>query len=492
MKLTFRRFVELPPTGSVMFVLCFFAILFLLASTYVQRTQGAVVRREQQRIVEARQAIVLRERSFGSLSDAESAMYGYIITDEAAYLVKYRSSQGVTERTLSLLLEVSNNAEQQQQLRLLMPLVTHRFRQLDDLRQVREVEGTEGASLFLRGDTGVTLTDEIQRRFERLASLQDEALSEFQIGAQTAEASLLTTFWGVRATGFFLLAAIGLLGLQIAASERLVKQQSKIRDAEMLRQVIVADGAASESRRELENLAQALRYYLPRPLNGLRGALIQLQSSMFLGPREQEACQRLEYHLQALDRLQRTVDKLCVVLLIEPSIGAVDVLALLRQAVADASQQAPCDYSLNTGGSVYVLTDRRLFRLLIEALVAFVWEPAQRHIALRVDDRSSSGELVFYGPAVTPSRAASERSYNLLGTLYDPPGALEGGDLALCKRIMVALGGSLEHKRTLENEIFFLRLPIVPGREATAEGFALPDPEPLEGDVDPDPRKSPV
>jgi PAS domain S-box-containing protein len=177
------------------------------------------------------------------LYDAETRERDYLITGDRYNLALYRATSAKIDGEAHLLGTLTRNqADQQQRLKALMPLIDARLAVLKDSIEVREQMGPESALEMIRSSSRRSLMDDIGRRIDDMIDEERLFLSHRkQDETHTAKPAIQTVLGGCVAgsvllllTGFYLFRGLGTLRARLgdlSQSDIALQTQSRFMDA---------------------------------------------------------------------------------------------------------------------------------------------------------------------------------------------------------------------------------------------------------------------
>lgn len=136
------------------------------------------------------------EQCMSSIKDAETGQRGFVITGEDKYLQPYQGAEDAVQRRLEHVRELtSDNASQQQRLTDMEGLVTAKFKEMQQVIDLRRSKGFAAASQEVLTDRGKNTMDEIratvQKMEEEEAVLRSARLQQEQERARQTELVIL-------------------------------------------------------------------------------------------------------------------------------------------------------------------------------------------------------------------------------------------------------------------------------------------------------------
>jgi methyl-accepting chemotaxis protein len=144
------------------------------------------------------------------LKDAETGQRGYVITGEESYLTPYRAALAQVPATLQKVRQLTaDNANQQQRLTALAPLIDAKLAELKQTIDLRRSEGFDAATKVVKTNAGKTTMDNIRTLTDQALNEEDRLLAQrTQQVEASARGAMAVTLWGGVA-GVILVALIG-------------------------------------------------------------------------------------------------------------------------------------------------------------------------------------------------------------------------------------------------------------------------------------------
>ena len=147
--------------------------------------------------------------------NAETGQRGYIITSEVRYLAPYYQSLSALKRSVSdLANHVSNDAEQDQLVRSLRPLIERKHSEMAESIVIASENGFEAAKVFIQSHSGLSEMDAIRATLAAMSAKEAVRLVHWE--QQYAERQT----WMIASMGGFLISVLLLLFFLARASQR--------------------------------------------------------------------------------------------------------------------------------------------------------------------------------------------------------------------------------------------------------------------------------
>jgi len=119
------------------------------------------------------------ELVFGDLKDAETGQRGYLITGLEEYLQPYTNSRAKLEVEINNLRNLTiDNPAQQQRIEILEPLISEKFKELDETINLRKTEGFNAARDIVITDVGKKVMDDIRVILSEMTKEENDLLKE--------------------------------------------------------------------------------------------------------------------------------------------------------------------------------------------------------------------------------------------------------------------------------------------------------------------------
>ncbi|HWO08153.1 MAG TPA: ATP-binding protein [Polyangiaceae bacterium] len=345
-------------------------------------------------------------------------------------------------------------------------------------------DGQQGLELARRYRPSVIITDLMMPRMDGLALTaelrRDPETRQIPIVMLSARSDVDDKVRGLE-TG-----VSAYLGKPFAASEIVSTVRSLMR-----RQQAAADSLLAQKMDSLETIAGGLAHEILNPLNYLKNALLSVQKdSQSLvdvvrntsAPPDSGVVEKLDGRMRKMfevsqagvQRIAGTVDLMVRYsregyarsLRLHDAYGAVrDVVAIVRASVA---REASVEIDLEGSGLVHCVPEElnQVLTNLIQNALEAVAPDATGHVLVR--GRNQEGDLILSVRDNGPGIPERER-----GRIFDPffttkqAGHGMGLGLTICRRVVVAMGGTLALKSELgRGSEFTVRVPSAVGREA--------------------------
>ncbi|MGB7844186.1 MAG: PAS domain S-box protein [Candidatus Acidiferrum sp.] len=167
-----------------------------------------------------------------SLTSAESAQRGYLVTGQQEYLPTYQATVHEVEQQLQRLRQLTaDNPTQQQNLNALEPLVAERLKQMQQRLELRRVRGLEAAQSDMVAHGAKNVRDSIGVLVKNIENEEDRLLAEREAAAQSSSIRMRTAIVAGSAIAFGLLVlALFYVGQDIARSRAAEEELRQARD----------------------------------------------------------------------------------------------------------------------------------------------------------------------------------------------------------------------------------------------------------------------
>jgi len=437
--------ILLSQRGAALCCVVLVILLGLNALVFYRNTQTLLA---QERSVTHSQRVLTRiNESLVSVTNAESAQRGYILTGNAAYLRTYTTAARTVYHRLDNLRDlVADNPQQTHRLAALRVLTDQR---LADLRQAIDLERTgqttQAQNIALVGGRA----DVLQSAFGALTSAELALLERRDVDARTAATTTTITLILATAVDAALLAGV-LLAIQrtFARRARLAEERGRL-----LIEARRAHAAAESAVKVRDDFLSLAAHELRTPITSVLGnaQLLQTHSAAF-APRDQRLVTAIA---RGVDRLRALAEYLLDVTHLEQAppelvLQPLDLVALTRDIVAEAHETDPRPTLrvADAHGTLTVCADRgRLAQVLQNLLAnAIKYSPDGGAITVTVERQGDRARVsvVDSGIGIPPDALGHifDRFYRAPNAgLYTYSGL--GLGLYVAREIMTRHGGTL-------------------------------------------------
>lgn len=160
-------------------------------------------------------AEILISNVLDDMLNAETGQRGYIITSEVRYLAPYYQSLSALTRSVSdLSNHVSDDAEQDQLVRSLRPLIERKHSEMAESIVIASENGFEAAKVFIQSHSGLSEMDAIRATLAAMSAKESVRLVHWE--RQYAQRQT----WMIASMGGFLISVLLLLFFLARASQR--------------------------------------------------------------------------------------------------------------------------------------------------------------------------------------------------------------------------------------------------------------------------------
>ncbi len=328
--------ILLSQRGAALCCVVLVILLGLNALVFYRNTQTLLA---QERSVTHSQRVLTRiNESLVSVTNAESAQRGYILTGNAAYLRTYTTAARTVYHRLDNLRDlVADNPQQTHRLAALRVLTDQR---LADLRQAIDLERTgqttQAQNIALVGGRA----DVLQSAFGALTSAEITLLERRDVDARMAATTTTVTLILATAVDAALLAGV-LLAIQRTFIRRARLAEER---GHLLIEARRAHAAAESAVKVRDDFLSLAAHELRTPLTSVLGnaQLLQTHSAAF-APRDQRLVTAIA---RGVDRLRALAEYLLDVTHLEQAppelvLQPLDLVALTRDIVAEAHETDP-------------------------------------------------------------------------------------------------------------------------------------------------------
>lgn len=249
--------------------------VLLIASVFVVKSLQRDAE-SWQWVVHTREVLERLQIVLTSVSSAEAAQRGYLLSHNDEQLMAYRHVVGVIPSEIDTLLELTaDNPDQQKSIQALEALVTQRLTRLDTVIQMMSNEGVIDAALV---ESGRRQKQAIWERAEAIRAEEQRLLTERQAGVERSRHALLIAIGAVFALSVALLFLLRILAERHAArlrveSNRLRNAQQRLLEANQMLELRVQQRTEqiTEANAELQAFAHTVAHDLRAPLRNVEG-----------------------------------------------------------------------------------------------------------------------------------------------------------------------------------------------------------------------------
>lgn len=225
----------------------------------------------------------LLQRVSFRMSQAEAAVRGFVITNDAAFEAQYEDIRKQVPNLISeLRKQTSDNPTEQKNLSSLESLITERFETMDDGIRVRKAEGLQAILALGSSGRGRKLSEEISALTAKMRGDEDRLLADRNLRAQAS----------ARRAFLVVLSALVLAMIAVITSVFLVfRDLTRRREIERMKSEFVS----------------VVSHELRTPLTSIHGSLALLASGL-LGSVSDKGERMLEIAVNNTDRLIRLLN----------------------------------------------------------------------------------------------------------------------------------------------------------------------------------------
>jgi signal transduction histidine kinase/CHASE3 domain sensor protein/ActR/RegA family two-component response regulator len=217
-------------------------------------------------VAHTREVLGELERLLATLTAAETAERGFVITEEQSYVEQYHQAAHSADATQQRLASLTaDNSTQQQRLRELRALVDERMSQLETVLRLRQAEGFEAAQREILRGLGERMHDQIRAVIDQMQTTEESLLQVRQTRVDRDMPALRSITWG---GGLLALAFVGVAGFAIrrdfAGRERAeralrqAKDELELRVKQRTADLQRANDSLTQSERRFRNFVSAV------------------------------------------------------------------------------------------------------------------------------------------------------------------------------------------------------------------------------------------
>jgi len=204
--------------------------------------------------------IVKLEEVLSQIKDAETGQRGYLLTGEEIYLTPYyKALPKVSQEIQDLEKLTSDNSYQQQEIKILKPIVDQKLAELQQTITLRKNQGFDAALQVVRTNEGKQLMDLIRKRINLMKAEEDRLLAIRSLASQKNVASTQTIIAVTLFLNFIILSFVYYLIRREMASRQAAEKEILNLNAELEQRVEERTAELKSSNQTLEKLLQDLR-----------------------------------------------------------------------------------------------------------------------------------------------------------------------------------------------------------------------------------------
>jgi signal transduction histidine kinase len=411
-----------------------------------------------EQVAQSRLILQKLEKVVSSVKDAETGQRGYLLTGQESYLEPYR----VTVKTIARQIEEINTLTatdpyQQQQLRILQPLIAQKLAELKKTIDLRKTQDFNTALSVVLSNQGQEIMDQIRNTIEQMQDAKNEQLkNRLKTREQTVNRSQLIFLSGIILNLFAFYLVYRAIQRetrerqQAEASLKQLNEELEARVQERTAKLKEANVNLVHSNRELEQFAYVASHDLQEPLRAVN-SYAQLITRKYQGNLDAKADKYLGYIMEGATRMQQLINDLLEFSRVGTRgkpLKPTDCEAVLRQVLDNLKVAIAENYALVThdplptiiGDEIHLI---QLLQNLIGNAIKFRnEEPPQVHISAREQENEWLFEVRDNGIGLESEYF--ERIFTIFQRLHSKseyPGT--GIGLAVCKKIVERHGGRI-------------------------------------------------
>ena len=369
--------------------------------------------------------IVAITKTVSSLREAEAVQRGYLLSGELSYLQPYAPLvQAVNANLAAVKALTVDNAEQQQRIARLEPLIIEKLADLDLTVAVRREQGFAAAQRLLVNNYGRDVMDIIRAEVDTMLDEEERLMVQRNASAQSAYLVSIATILLFLASGLLLL----LLSMRVIRhGQRLQEASAAVRRqhaAQLEEKILLRTAQVRQLAGHLEAVREEEKRAIARELHDDIGSSMTALSMVLEGHFRQNA---------DLPGVAKSAEKVRG-LLKEVTQSTRRIQAGLRPNTLDslglveAVRELVAEFSLRTQvvSAVHLPADDTaippalqvpLFRMLQEALNNVAKHAGAGHVTVTLarDDKDVVLTVKDDGVGITPERAGNAQTHGLLG-----------------------------------------------------------------------------
>ncbi len=409
-------------------------------------------------VTQSRKVLLKIEGVLSSIKDAETGQRGYLLTGQESYLEPYDLAiKTIAQQIIELKASPITAPDQQQQIKILEPLVRQKLAELQETVNLKKNQASEAALQVVLTNEGKEIMDQIRTVIQQMKVKQNEELQNWlKARDEQALAGQWIFLFGMvlNLFGFYLVYRTIEQETnerrQAEASFKQLNVELEARVQERTGELEEANAKLSYSNRELEQFAYVASHDLQEPLRAVN-SYAQLLSRKYQGNLDAKADKYLGYITEGATRMQQLINDLLEFSRVGTRVKALQpidcetllskVLDNLKIAIAESRTRvthAPLPTVM--GDEIQLI---QLLQNLIGNAIKFRCEESPQ---VHISTEQTQNEWVF---AIRDNGIGMEAEYlDRIFTIFqrlhsksEYPGT--GIGLAVCKKIVECHGGRI-------------------------------------------------
>lgn len=369
--------------------------------------------------------IVAITKAVSSLREAEAVQRGYLLSGELSYLRPYAPLvQAVNVNLAAVKALTVDNAEQQQRIARLEPLIIEKLADLDLTVAVRRDQGFAAAQRLVVNNYGRDVMDIIRAEVDTMLDEEERLMVQRNASAQNAYLVSIATILLFLASGLLLLLlsmrAIR-RGRRLQAASVLARQQHAVQLEE---KILLRTAQVRQLAGHLEAVREEEKRAIARELHDDIGSSMTALSMVLEGhfrqnfdvPGVAKSAEKVRVLLKEVTQSTRRIQAG----LRPNTLDSLGLVEAVRELVAEFSlrtQVASDVHLLDDDSAIAPALQLPLFRMLQEALNNVAKHARAGHVTVTLarDDKDVFLTVKDDGVGITPERSGNAQTHGLLG-----------------------------------------------------------------------------
>jgi signal transduction histidine kinase len=435
-------------------------MFFLVLSSIVTYQNVRNVLANQDLVNHTYEAISLIEEAYGSLIQAESKHYGYMLAGNQGYLQDYKARVQDSRQKLQELIDfVEDNPAQLVNARVLSKLTEERVQEMEELNRRRSDRVPGNGRRRMMQDIDRVRMAKLRGQVDLMKSTEQRLLAIRNTQSSISAGIATANIWLLLIMGVILAALLLAYSVRYRALDELARQREADYLDELEHRVKERTAELNSTNAELEAFSYSVSHDLRAPLRAMSGYASMLEEDL-PPPLADDTVLAIDRIKAAAARMSRLIDdllRLSRIARAEMEPDRVDLTALASKTLEDlqaANPQRKAKVSVQR--NLNVVGDAHLLGILMENLLHNAWKYSGRKdvVEIRVGERD--GAIFVRDKGAGFDVQYLERAFEPFQRLHSES-QFEGAGigLAICKRIVSRHGGRIWAESTPDVETTF-------------------------------------